>query len=272
MAQPISDEVAACLGRFFTGGLGPRHSDLTTVFVGSGFADADPYDPSEGTPNKETRVVTVARAAARHPARARALIDALLAQMRAHGCFDANVMAFDEPKVAALRRAFHRVGWELSDGGEISPGGLVDLKTGGREALDDQLARLRKATDDPGLLIGTAKELLESIAKFVLEELGLPYRANADFAELWYLARDRLGILPTQVDITTPGGKQVRAIMQRAWDIADSVNQLRGEQGTGHGRTLPTGVSPEVARYVVREACSMAEFTLSTLDAQHGRR
>ena len=53
--------------------------------------------------------------------------------------------------------------------------------------------------------------------------------------------------------------------------IAEQVNVLRGLQGTGHGRTLPTGVSPELALLVVREACSVAEFTLNALDRQRGR-
>jgi hypothetical protein len=53
--------------------------------------------------------------------------------------------------------------------------------------------------------------------------------------------------------------------------IAEQVNVLRGLQGTGHGRTLPMGVSPELAMLVVREACSVAEFTLNALDRQRGR-
>jgi hypothetical protein len=60
--------------------------------------------------------------------------------------------------------------------------------------------------------------------------------------------------------------------MQSAWNIADSVNQLRNLQGTGHGRTLPTGVTAEMALLVVREACSIAEYVLMTLDRTLGRR
>ena len=81
----------------------------------------------------------------------------------------------------------------------------VDLQTGGRAALDEQLTRLRRASDDPALLIGTAKEMLESVAKLVLEENGFPIDARMDFNGLWQLARERLGVLPQQVDQSIPG-------------------------------------------------------------------
>jgi hypothetical protein len=73
------------------------------------------------------------------------------------------------------------------------------------------------------------------------------------------------------VDGGAPGGQQIKAILQSSWKIAEQVNELRGMQGTGHGRTLPTGVSPEMALLVVREACSVGEFMLTTLDRQMGR-
>ncbi len=100
----------------------------------------------------------------------------------------------------------------------------------------------------------------------------MPYRASADFAELWHLARDRLGLLPEQVDTTLPGANNIKAILQSSWKIAEQVNLLRGLQGTGHGRTLPTGVSADMALLVVREACSVAEFALVTMDRSAGRR
>jgi len=168
--------------------------------------------------------------------------------------------------VRALQRGLHRIGWQLDAGGYLSPLGVADMTTGGRDALDEQLDRMRRASDDPALLIGTAKDLLEAVAKFVLEELGALYNPKADFAELWYLARSRLGIHPKQVDGSLPGASVIQTVMQSAWNIADSVNQLRNLQGTGHGRTLPTGVTAEMALLVVREACSIAEYVLMTLD------
>jgi len=142
--------------------------------------------------------------------------------------------------------------------------GEIDLETGGREALDEQLDRLRRSTDDPGALLGSAKDLLEAVAKFVLEELGTPQ--DGEFGHLWYLARDRLGICPQQVVPDGPAAEQIRKILGASWTIAEQINALRNLQGAGHGRTLPTGVTPEMALMVVREACSVAAFALATLD------
>ena len=259
------------LGRFFTGGSGPRHSVLTGLFIRTGYGSDDPYDESLGTPNKETRVRTVLMAAARRPSRARDLVDGLLAEMRVEGCFTRDGFGYNRNDVVAAQQAFARADWDLTDDGRLQRAGVIDLSTGGRHALDEQLDRLRRATDDPGLLLGTAKDLLESTAKFVLEELAVPYRANADFSELWFHARDRLGILPQHVSDTMVGARQIKSILQSAWTIAEQTNQLRGLQGTGHGRTLPTGVTAEMALLVVREACSVVEFTLRVLDRALGR-
>lgn len=66
----------------------------------------------------------------------------------------------------------------------------ADIDTGGRAALDEQLIWLRSSTADPGLLIGTAKGLLESVAKFVLEELGYQTTNNMDFGQIWHIVRE----------------------------------------------------------------------------------
>ncbi|WP_369076407.1 abortive infection family protein [Ferrimicrobium sp.] len=95
--------------------------------------------------------------------------------------------------------------------------------------------------------------------------------STSSFDYLWHLARDRLGILPQQVNVDLPGSKQIRAILQSSWTIAEQTNELRGLQGAGHGRTLPTGVSTELALLVVREACSVAEYVLAQLDRSRGR-
>lgn len=132
------------------------------------------------------------------------------------------------------------------------------------------MGRLRSSTTDPALAIGTAKDLLESVAKFVLEDLGMPVDGKMDFNAVWYIARERLGILPEKVDQSLPGYKQLRKIHQSSWAIAENVNELRNLQGTGHGRTLPTGVSEDLALLVVREACSVAEYMLRLLDKERG--
>jgi hypothetical protein len=271
MADPVSSEVGAAFGKFFYGGAGPSHSTLTGVFGAAGYLDADPYDPITSTPNKQQRVQTVFRAAERRPRNARRLVDELLSALRVERCFTPGDPQANPTAAAALRPALDHLGWDLTDNGRLQQQGEIDMATGGRAALDEQLARLRHNTDDPAVLLGGAKELLESIAKFVLEENGMLPDRHVDFPEVLSLAFERLGLLPATVDMSMPGARQVRAIYQSARTIANSVNELRNIQGTGHGRTLPTGVTREAARFVIREASHVAEMMLATQDRQMGR-
>lgn len=269
---PVSQDIAAAFGKFFFGGIGPTHTDLTEVFLGAGLSDVAPASrgsQSKQGPNKQERVQRTVLAAIRKPQCARPLVDGLLSTLRTHGAVVEGTPQFDKASTDVLRRALAHQGWSLTSDGHMTPIGAIDLETGGREALDDQIRRLRQNTEDPALLLGTAKELLESVAKFVLQELQfLPPNRNPGYDELWHLTRDRLGILPEQVAGDGDGSKAIKAILGSAWKIAKQVNVLRNLQGTGHGRTLPSGVTVEQALLVVREACSVAEFTLATLDRQ----
>src|SRR5665213_2545532 len=113
--QPVSDEVAAALGRFFFGGIGPSHSVVGNAFVSAGYREDDPYDATTQSPNKETRVRTVVLAACRRPDRGRELVDGLLTQLRVHGCFDNARTVYNSEAVRSAQRAFQRIGWTLSD-------------------------------------------------------------------------------------------------------------------------------------------------------------
>lgn len=268
MSFPINGEVAAAIAQFFYMGAGPSHSVLTRAFTAAGYADSDPYDPIAQTPNKQQRVLTVFHAAERKPLGSRKLMDGLLNALRLHGSFaDSN----NAEHLRSLRAAVTHVGWGLSEDVRLTRVGDIDLETGGRAALDEQLERLRRNLDDPAALIGGAKELLEAIAKFVLEEGGRLPQQKVDFPGLIAMSFEMLGIQPAVVDDSIAGAKQIRAIYQSAKTVALTVNELRNLQGTGHGRTLPTGVSPQAARYVIREVTHVAELMLTTHDRQMGR-
>ncbi|MBP9920302.1 MAG: abortive infection family protein [Dermatophilaceae bacterium] len=260
---PTTADVAGALARFFHGGAGPSHSTISRVLLEAGYFDDYEPRPDVQGPNKESRVLRAFVAARAEPARARKLIEGLLSALRLAGLVGDGASG---ENLDRLRRALGGAGWYLSTDGHLQAFAGVDLDTGGREALDEQLDRLRRSTADPGLLIGTAKDLLEAIAKFVLEELGWSPTAKMDFGQVWHLARERLGVLPEQVDPDLPGASAIKLIHQSTWRIAEQVNALRNLQGTGHGRTLPTGISEELALLVVREAGSVAEYMLSLLE------
>lgn len=268
MTGPINGEVAAAIGKFFFKGDGPSHAVLTRAFIGAGLSVDDPYDPATQTPNKQQRVLVVCNAAESKSSSARKLAESLLDALRLHGSFASSQSG---QQVKDLRSALRHAGWGLSTDGRLEQLGSIDLETGGRAALDEQLQRLRRNIDDPAAVLGGSKELVEAIAKFVLEEGGLSPDPRIPFPGLIDLSFERLGLLPAVVSDSVEGARQIREIYRSAKKTVIAVNELRNLQGTGHGRTLPTGVSVEAARYVIREATHVAELMLSTHDRQMGR-
>lgn len=174
-AVPITDDLIAALAKFFHGGAGPSHSELGRVLTGTGYGDGYVFAMGVRGPNKEQRVLQGLALAKRQPARARDLVEGLLSTLRLAGLIGGDATGED---VSRLKRALGSSGWYLTEDGYLQPFGQIDLDTGGRAALDEQVDRLRRSSGDPALLIGTAKELLESVSKFVLEELGMPTRQD----------------------------------------------------------------------------------------------
>lgn len=269
----FSNDVSLAVASFFEGGKGATHSEISNILIPLGLNDNYRFNPnSVGAQNKKQRVLSAFRKASQRGI-SQALLEQFLSLFRHEGSLVGSdgLLTADGVK---LREALAIDNWRLADDGRLHPGSSIDLETGGRVALDETLERLRGSVGDPALAIGTAKDLLEAVAKFVLEELGMlgaDMKKNIKFEQVWHIARERLDVLPKNIDKGLPGYKQIRQIHQSSWDIARNVNELRNLQGTGHGRTLPTGVSEELALLVVREACSVAEYMLRLLDKKQGR-
>lgn len=269
MENPVNGEVVAALCAFVRGGTGPSHSSLTSAFLAAGLVDLTPYvSGSMQNLNKVERIQEAGRAVWRQPSGGRRLVEELLSVYRVSGIFaDSNL----DMEKSALRSGLRQRGWSLDEEGRLEPLGEIHFEVGDRQALNDQLNRLRRSTEDAALLLGTAKELLESVGKFVLEEGNrLPDR-RMDFPEVMTLSMEQLGVMPAQVDASTEGGKQMRKVYQAIRTVVEAVNELRNDHGTGHGRTLPTGVSVEAARFMIRQATIVAEMLLATHDRQMGR-
>ena len=269
---PISSDVGAAFARFFKGGSGPTHSVISRVLVSAGYDDGYTWTGQAGGPNKEERVLKGFETARRRQANARKFVEGLLSALRVDTCIG-SVDQGQSPEEQALRQALARDGWYLTQEAELRQAGLVDFETGGREAIEQQLGRIRRSANDSALLLGTSKEVLETAAKLVLVEFGYDRDEvrKMKFGRLMYLSRERLGILPDRVDPNITGHTHIRKLYQSIWTIIDEVNELRNLQGTGHGHDLPVGVSEDLARMIVIQTGIVAEFMLKTLDRQMGK-
>lgn len=76
-------------------------------------------------------------------------LDQLLMALRVDGAFNSSD-AQTKQRVATFRRALLVQGPVLDDEGRLHHEQPLDLETGGGQALDEQLARLRRNVEDPG--------------------------------------------------------------------------------------------------------------------------
>jgi Abortive infection C-terminus len=135
-------------------------------------------------------------------------------------------------------------------------------------AIREHLSRLqRTAQFDPPLTIGTAKELVESTAKTVLQERGLEVEDKDDLPALVRQAQEALGLHPSVARPGPDGTDAVKRILGGLTNIATGLGELRNRgYGTGHGpKGQRVGLRPRHARLAVNAAMTWCSVMLDTL-------
>jgi hypothetical protein len=173
----------------------------------------------------------------------------------------------------SLRRWIERDGFKYTNGKldrtDSRPGlthiadaaGALDLPE-----LHRQIQRLQSSLEhDPGLAIGTAKELVETVCKTILEERSLAYGDSADIGSLVKEARKALGLVPESIPNAARGAESIRRLLSNLGSVAQSLGELRNLYGTGHGKAgAAKGLLPRHARLAVGSAATLATFLLET--------
>jgi len=125
--------------------------------------------------------------------------------------------------------------------------------------LNRHAARIRHSLrDDPEQAIGSAKELLESVLKAVLNVEG--ERAGDDIPTLLRQAQRELDLDPKAVGGDVPGKETIRRILSNLGQIVIGVAEVRNLYGTGHGRHRSRELEIAHARLVVNAAVTLATF------------
>jgi len=172
-----------------------------------------------------------------------------------------------------LRRWIERDGYLYKDGRLVSVGKEQTLEelleiTAQFDMLElyRQIERMKAAVeDDPGLAIGTAKELLETTCKTILEERGIQIDENPDIAKLVKETRRSLGLIPDTIPNSAKGAEIIRRLLSNLGNIAQGLGELRNLYGTGHGKHgRARGLNPRHARLAVGAAATLAMFLLET--------
>ncbi len=236
-------ELGSVLGDFFEDGAGPSHNELEQAFARAGLAGGDPARGGGPPIGKTKRVRQVlVYATDNNPAAGIELAKQVVSLLRADGAFVASSGSYAGPaKIAALKRAFSMLGFDLDASGAMRPLVIDNLNgTQLTEALRAYVNRINLNPDDAPLLVGTGKELDEAVARKVLEDrLGsYPVGGQAgSFPVTLANAFTTLGLaLPPTVTLDSDPH---RAVQQCLFLLGVAVNRLRNDAGTGHGRPGP---------------------------------
>jgi hypothetical protein len=140
------------------------------------------------------------------------------------------------------------------------------------DALAASLRRITNVDDDPWLAIGTAKEIIEAIARSILHNLGEPDPApDTDLLKLTKLAVKPLRLLASDVPDARKGSESIKKVLAGLAQIVGGTAELRNLYGTGHGRrTTAKYIYGRHARLVVASAIAWSDFVIATSQDRQG--
>lgn len=135
--------------------------------------------------------------------------------------------------------------------------------------IEQQVSQMYSSIDsNPTDAIGKAKELLESCAKTILKERGIPYSSKTDFSELIKITLKELRLDRDSVPNDKKASETIKKTLSCLSTIINGINDLRNSYGTGHGRENDySGLSPRHARLAVGLASTATTFLWDTHNA-----
>ena len=177
------------------------------------------------------------------------------------------------PDARALVRSLQSDGVPVGDDGNLTLGGAGAPalamerfdRLGEPRVLMDHLRRIEAGiTDDPAAAIASAKELVESVLKFVLDDYEVSYPRAAQLPELYKLAAAELALSRESVPSSAKGSAAAQRVLQNLSSAVQGLAELRNELGLGHGRTTPSPALARHARLAANAARTVVEFVLET--------
>jgi len=171
-----------------------------------------------------------------------------------------------------LIRVLQRDGVPIDDEGRLifgaGPIGLP-IESFGRldapEVLHQHLQRINDSiVRDPAAAIGSAKELVESTFKIVLDDYSIGYERSTDLLELYKLVATELDIARESVPDSAKGSRASHKILSNLTTTVQNLAELRNELGLGHGRTVPSTALTRHARLAADAAQTVTNFVLAT--------
>ncbi len=125
--------------------------------------------------------------------------------------------------------------------------------------------------NNPGLAIGTAKELIETCCKTIVAARGKEISGAPDIPTLTKATFKELNLVPEGVPSAVRGADVIRRLLSNLSTVGQGLAELRGLYGTGHGQHgSATGLTARHARLAVGAASTLATFLFETHEATKG--
>jgi len=136
--------------------------------------------------------------------------------------------------------------------------------------MQKEIERVESSIEtDPSLAIGTAKDLVETCCKTILNKLDVEYPKGIKFPKLTGMVVKELRLVPDEISEKAKGAEAIRLILRNLSALTQYVAELRGLYGSGHGKDgQHRGLEPRHARIAVGAAVIFIDFVTSTYHKQ----
>lgn len=237
----MSTEVTTALSRFFSDPKnGPSHHEIDGIFRRAGVSEFDPAPREPRAVGKMKRIRDGLPPAFRSdPNGATNFVKDLIASLKATDCFNPSSDHYaGAATIRAAQTAMEAIGFNLDPTGKLYPQLLAGLEGAElSDALQAYVRRIQRGTDDAALTIGSAKDLVEAVARHKIVEVTGGYDGREGFPATVFRVCTAAGVaVPTGRMINDLDQDPFRALEQALVLASLAINKLRHAEGTGHGR------------------------------------
>lgn len=182
----------------------------------------------------------------------------------------------------ALLRALERDGVEVKDGRIVFPDPELSivafplaeytlLGDEDVEAVKEHLRRIQRGMrNDPASAIGSAKNLLETVCKVILDAEASPYKRRDDLPRLYGKVAAELQLKAESVEESKPGSEAAQLALRSLVTCVQSLGELRNRIGAGHGGPRKSPARSRHAELAFNAARTVSEFLLQTWHVRRG--
>lgn len=249
---------------------------IDRIFQAEGLTPKEDYDSRETGQRRSLVGAYHANVDFGDPAAVRALLRVYAAALDEFG----QGTDYLERNAQALLRSLKRDGVAVEDGEIVVPdvseaevsfplddyGLLGEPDT---EAIREHLRRIERGIQvDPGAAIGSAKELLETVCKLILDAEQISYARGDDLPQLYRKVAEQLKLNAEAVPESARGSQAAQKALRSLVTSVQSLAELRNQLGLGHGRTRKNPALKRHGQLAFNATRTVAEFLLQTWHAR----